>query len=314
MDSRREIYRQSASRLTVVAHLFGILAVVLMLVWLLHYRGGIEYDSDNTDRVFNVHPFLMFCGFIFLAGEAMMTYKTVLSTWIVQKSMHMFLHLIAICLGIVGISAVFKYHDMVQAEDVYSLHSWIGLSTFCLFCLQWVFGLLTFMFPKAREETRARMLPWHICGGRALLYLAICAALTGLMEKATFLNLKHHRESRLINFTGLFILLFGIFVDLSVALARYGSTASFNSVFGYPQNDPQSHKNASTRKWGNYEGLIITCNLQFRQHSITNSKERHKPDRGGKSWQCLGLLEEAWDCDGGLDDEEEFWGFLDFCL
>ncbi|KAF2305693.1 hypothetical protein GH714_007592 [Hevea brasiliensis] len=131
-------YRRSASRLTIAAHLFGILAFILMLIWLLHYRGGIEYDSDNVDRVFNVHPFMMFCGFIFLVGEA-------------------------ICLGIVGISAVFKFHDMVNTEDVYSLHSWIGIGTFCLFGLQWLFGLFTFTVPQP-SDARASMLPWHICG------------------------------------------------------------------------------------------------------------------------------------------------------
>lgn len=47
-------YRLSASRLTIFAHVFGILAFALMLVWLLHYRGGIEYDSYNAVRVFNV--------------------------------------------------------------------------------------------------------------------------------------------------------------------------------------------------------------------------------------------------------------------
>lgn len=47
-------YQRSASGLTVGAHLFGFLAIILMLVWLLHYRGGLEYDSDNSDRVFNV--------------------------------------------------------------------------------------------------------------------------------------------------------------------------------------------------------------------------------------------------------------------
>ena len=44
----------SASRLTIFAHVFGILAFILMLVWLLHYRGGIEYDSYDASRVFNV--------------------------------------------------------------------------------------------------------------------------------------------------------------------------------------------------------------------------------------------------------------------
>ncbi|GAV57241.1 Cytochrom_B561 domain-containing protein [Cephalotus follicularis] len=217
----RETYKMSAYHLTKVAHLFGILAIILMLVWLLHFRGGIEYDSDSSNRVFNVHPFLMFCGFIFLSGEAIMAYKTVRATRNVQKYVHMILNLCSICLGIVGICAVFKFHDMVNVEDVYSLHSWIGISTFCMFGLQWLFGLVTFMFPKASPNARAMMLPWHVCGGRAIFFMAICAALTGLMEKATFSGLQHQPEARLINFTGLSILLFGIFVDLSVALARF---------------------------------------------------------------------------------------------
>ncbi|KAH9794380.1 hypothetical protein WN944_011386 [Citrus x changshan-huyou] len=217
----RVSYRRSASRLTVGAHLFGILAIVLLLVWLLHYRGGIEYDSDDPHRVFNVHPFLMFCGFVFLAGQAMMAYKTVFSSRIVQKTVHMLLHLTAFCLGVVGLCAVFKYHDMAGLTDMYSLHSWIGMGTFCLFGLQWLFGFSIYMLRGPTEARRAIMLPWHVCGGRALLYMAICSALTGLMEAATFLKLHHEREGRLLNFTGLSILLFGLFVDLSVALARY---------------------------------------------------------------------------------------------
>ena len=47
-------YRRSASNLTMFAHLFGILSVILMLIWILHYRGNIEYNSDNQASVFNV--------------------------------------------------------------------------------------------------------------------------------------------------------------------------------------------------------------------------------------------------------------------
>ncbi|GAB2286383.1 hypothetical protein Dimus_020799 [Dionaea muscipula] len=46
--------RQSASRITVVAHFFGILAIILMLVWLLHFCGDIDLDSDVPAHVFNV--------------------------------------------------------------------------------------------------------------------------------------------------------------------------------------------------------------------------------------------------------------------
>ncbi|KAL5054823.1 hypothetical protein RYX36_035505 [Vicia faba] len=205
---------------SVLAHLFGIISIILLLVWLLHYREGIEYDSDNPLRVFNVHPFLMFFGFIFLVGQAIMSYHTVPGTHETQKIVHMILHFIAIILGIVGICAVFKFHDMVNLVDVYSLHSWIGIGTFCLVGLQWLFGL-AFMFPGSRQS-RASLAPWHIAGGRALLYMAICAALTGLMEKTALLKLQaHQRESHLINFLGLAILLFGVFVDVTVGLAHF---------------------------------------------------------------------------------------------
>ncbi|RHN42355.1 putative ascorbate ferrireductase (transmembrane) [Medicago truncatula] len=204
---------------SILAHLFGIIALILMLVWLLHYREGIEYDSGNPLRVFNTHPFLMYFGFIFLVGQAIMSYHTVPGTHETQKIVHMTLHFIAIVLGIVGICAVFKFHDMVNLVDVYSLHSWIGIGTFCLFGLQWLFGL-TFMFQGTRQS-RAAMAPWHIAGGRALFYMAICAALTGLMERSAMLKLMpHQRESHLINFTGLAILLFGVFVDMTVGLAH----------------------------------------------------------------------------------------------
>lgn len=67
------------------------------------------------------------------------------------------------------------------------------------------------------------MLPWHRAGGRVLLFMAICAAETGLMEKAGFLklNLKpYDRETNLVNFLGLTILLFGVFVNMSVGLRK----------------------------------------------------------------------------------------------
>ncbi|XP_057777667.1 probable transmembrane ascorbate ferrireductase 3 isoform X2 [Salvia miltiorrhiza] len=218
--SHRGRHHRSASGLTVVAHFFGILSTILMLVWLLHYREGLDLDSDDARRVFNVHPFLMFFGFIFMAGEAMMAYKTVRAEWQVRKFVHLFFHLVAIVLGIVGLHAAFKYHDQVGLTDMYSLHSWIGMGTFTLYCAQWLLGIAVFL-PRSSSESKARIAPWHVNGGRALLFMAVATALTGLMQKATSMRLQHQNEGRLINFLGISILLFGIAVDVSVALARY---------------------------------------------------------------------------------------------
>ncbi|KAL8120666.1 putative transmembrane ascorbate ferrireductase 3 [Apium graveolens] len=218
----RRTYQRSASGITVLAHLLGLTALVLLLIWLLHYREGLHLDSENPSRVFNVHPFLMYFGFIFFAAEAMMAYKTVAATHKVQKFVHMFFNLVSLVLGIVGIHAAFKYHDKLNLKDMTSLHSWIGMAALCLFILQWLFGFSVFLFPQASTAyTRAQTLPWHINGGRALLYMAICAAETGLMQKSTFLQLKDGRESHLVNILGVLILLFGITVDISVALARH---------------------------------------------------------------------------------------------
>lgn len=86
--------------------------------------------------------------------------------------------------------------------------------------VQWLMGL-GFML-QGSSQSRSAMAPWHVAGGRALFFMAICAALTGLMEKYTMLKpALHQRESHLINFTGLAILLFGVFVDMAVGLARY---------------------------------------------------------------------------------------------
>ncbi|KVH88780.1 cytochrome b561, eukaryote [Cynara cardunculus var. scolymus] len=223
----RETFWRTASRITVSAHIFGILANILMLVWLLHYREGLDLDSANPYRVFNVHPFLMFFGFIFLSGEDRIT----------QKFVHGFLNLSALVLGIVGIHAAFKFHNKANIVDMYSLHSWIGIGTFCIFILQWLFGFSLFVFPKASAVTRARLSPWHVFGGRTLLYMAICAAETGLMQKFTFMQLTNNRESYLINFLALAILLFGITTGAGASMAKGGRsfqiTAAPVTVFAH---------------------------------------------------------------------------------
>lgn len=67
---------------------------------------------------------------------AMMAYKTLPTVREAQKVFHVFLHLIAITLGIVGLHAVFKFHEKANIRNMYSLHSWIGIGTFCLYIVQ----------------------------------------------------------------------------------------------------------------------------------------------------------------------------------
>ncbi|XP_042480619.1 probable transmembrane ascorbate ferrireductase 3 [Macadamia integrifolia] len=202
---------------TASGHIFGILALILLLAWLIHFRGGIDLNSSDAAHIFNVHPFLMYFGFVFFAGEAIMAYKTVRVDWKAQKFVHMSLHVIAIVLGIVGIYAAFKYHKQQGIANMYSLHSWLGLGTFIIYGLQWIFGFFYFWVQGADASARRSYAIWHIFFGRVLLYMAICTAESGLMQSSTLLGLGAGTESRIVNFAGLAILLFGISADLAIA-------------------------------------------------------------------------------------------------
>lgn len=52
------------------------------------------------------------------------------------KLLHATLMLIALFLSIVGLCAVFDYHNAKEIPNVYSLHSWIGIVAVALFAMQ----------------------------------------------------------------------------------------------------------------------------------------------------------------------------------
>ncbi|XP_071708922.1 transmembrane ascorbate ferrireductase 1-like [Rutidosis leptorrhynchoides] len=203
---------------TIFTHLLVISIASLVLYWLINFREGFAFTSKVKPKIFNLHPLLMILGFIVFSGEAMITYKAFPATRKLLKLIHMILHLIALATGIFGVYAVFKFHNVSSIPHMYTLHSWIGLSCICLFGLQLLFGIVTFLFPGAESATRAKFAPWHIFFGVVIFLMAIVAAETGLTEKFFFLKLKQGQEALVVNFIGLLILLFGIFVGLTVAL------------------------------------------------------------------------------------------------
>ncbi|ERM95441.1 probable ascorbate-specific transmembrane electron transporter 1 [Amborella trichopoda] len=212
-----------------IALVLGIAAGILMLLWNIHFRGGLNLDSENALHIFNVHPVLMFLGLIFCGGEAIVAYRVVRATKRAQKAIHMLLHLVGLVLGVVGVYAAFKYHRKLGEPDMYSLHSWLGMGTICLYGLQWIFGFVTFWIQGARTITKERFLPWHVAAGLTLFIMAIGTAEIGLMEKYTFLKsygvISHFgREALLINFLSLIILLFGICTVYTVIFQPHAPT------------------------------------------------------------------------------------------
>lgn len=52
------------------------------------------------------------------------------------KVLHAALHLLAFTLTVVGLIAVFRFHNHSKIAHLYSLHSWLGITTVILFACQ----------------------------------------------------------------------------------------------------------------------------------------------------------------------------------
>lgn len=50
---KRELGVQSWP-LTLVAHALGVVACVMVLVWCIHFRGGLAFEATNKALIFNV--------------------------------------------------------------------------------------------------------------------------------------------------------------------------------------------------------------------------------------------------------------------
>jgi cytochrome b-561 len=67
---------------------------------------------------------------------AIMSYKTLPWSHDTNKTVHLILHAVALFLGSFGVYAAFKFHNESGIDNLYSLHSWVGLGAIILYGLQ----------------------------------------------------------------------------------------------------------------------------------------------------------------------------------
>lgn len=203
-----------------IAHVLGIVAAILVIVWNISFRGGFAWEATNKNLIFNVHPVLMLIGLVIMGGEAIMSYKSLPLKKPEKKLVHLVLHAIALILGIIGIYMAFKNHNESGLANLYSLHSWIGIGVISLYGIQWIYGFLTFFYPGGTTALRRESLPWHVLLGIFIYILAVGNAVLGFLEKLTFLESsgidRYGTEAFLVNFTAIITILFGTFVMLTV--------------------------------------------------------------------------------------------------
>ncbi|NWR60429.1 CYAC3 protein, partial [Bucorvus abyssinicus] len=228
----------------------GLACMAFVSAWCQYWRGGFSWDGSA--QTFNWHPVLMVAGLVVLYGAAALVYRLP-QTWrgpkLPWKVLHGSLALAAFVLAVLGLVAVFRFHNARGTPNMYSLHSWLGLVTVLLFSCQvgafprgaprpqhpafprphvpfpqWVAGFGAFLLPWAPAWLRALYKPVHVFFGSTILLLSVASCVSGINEKL-FFSLKNGTteykhlppEAVFANTLGLLIVLFGVLVLGSLA-------------------------------------------------------------------------------------------------
>jgi len=174
--------------LVLLTQLVGVASVVITAVWMGHFRGGFAWQSD-PDHQFNYHPLFMVIGMVFLYADGILAYRVFRNDRkVLIKVLHAVLHIGALIFASVGLKAVFDSHNLKTppSNNMYSLHSWIGMFVIVCFGVQWVLGFMSFLWPKFGIAFRSNYMSYHRFWGVCLLILATATALMGITEKALF--------------------------------------------------------------------------------------------------------------------------------
>ncbi|XP_035511510.1 cytochrome b561 [Morone saxatilis] len=223
-DSAPRTGRSMFACLVGASQLLGVTSVVLTGVWMGHYHGGFAWNGSAQE--FNLHPLCMVLGLVFLHGDAILVYRVFRNEAKRNvKMLHGIIHLLALIISIIGFVAVFDFHRAANIPDMYSLHSWCGMATLVLFCIQWVMGLMFFLFPTASSWLRASYLPIHVFCGLVLLVMAVGSSLLGITEKLLFSIESNYSlfapEGVLANILGILLVCFGVVLGYLITKEEY---------------------------------------------------------------------------------------------
>ncbi|XP_026877605.1 cytochrome b561 isoform X1 [Electrophorus electricus] len=193
------------------SQVLGVACIVMTGVWMGHYGGGYAWDGSRLQ--FNVHPLCMVMGLVFLYGDGVLVYRVFRNeSKRSVKILHALIHMMALVISIVGLVAVFDYHNKNNFSNMQSLHSWCGMLTFVLFFLQWLLGLSFFLFPWASATMRTWYLPLHAFFGLVLLATSVATSLMGITEVIFSSRPPNPGAEALANILGLLLVCFVVLV------------------------------------------------------------------------------------------------------
>lgn len=195
----------------------GIVCLILAIIWAKVYMHGFSWNGSGTN--FNWHIVFMTM-FIYLYGNAAIVYRVTRNMdKYSAKLIHGGVNLLAFIFAVLGLVAVFRFHNVNSIPNVYSLHSWVGIATIALYACQLGFGFASFLFPRiSNDNMRGLYLEVHVFFGVAMLALVVVAAASGITEKMLFAFKPQYSKFVPVGYVANF---FGVFIGLFVLMVSY---------------------------------------------------------------------------------------------
>ncbi|XP_054716494.1 transmembrane ascorbate-dependent reductase CYB561-like isoform X2 [Uloborus diversus] len=210
-----------------ISQLLGVICIALVSAWCGQYLGGFAWQSQPALQ-FNYHPFFMVLGLIFCYGDALLVYRVFRNQRKrTLKLLHLGLHTLAFIFAIVALKAAFDSHNLakVPIPNLYSVHSWLGITAVVLFAMQYLFGFVAFLFPGLTKIWRAKYLPVHVFFGLFIFVMCVAAALMGITEKLIFSLNSTYKErptpAVIGNLLGYCLIFFALLVVYLVATPQF---------------------------------------------------------------------------------------------
>jgi cytochrome b-561 len=179
-----------------LAQLFSLLSLLAVLRWSIPsntsqgFLGGLGASSDwnnSPSTLFNWHPVCMVIAFTLCSTQAVFVYRyNFFHRYMGKlglKTLHLAWHTIAMAFMIFGLYATIEWHHLENQAELYSLHSWLGISTVTLYSAQYFAGFWHFFFPGSRMETRRNYYPMHVVVGIFTYFTANFTIETGIAQQ-----------------------------------------------------------------------------------------------------------------------------------
>ncbi len=179
-----------------LAIIFSVSAVACVIAWARGtstdngFLGGLTFG----EYIFNWHPVLMTTGMSASALTALLSYRMIPLPKAATKWIHGLMHGVAITCTCLGISAVFISNNNPSHNtgdtyyaNLYSLHSFIGLTAALFYGVNFITGLYYYSTPLSIVPVYDRkvFMPFHTFLGITAFFLASWALESGIMELQT---------------------------------------------------------------------------------------------------------------------------------